>query len=103
MSNQVYIDANEFINTLTARGLVIVSVKEFEAGQNMIRKRLMRNLSVTIKEIVDHGLLPLKSKKGVESWITSGKIKPNEVVQESTGKCRKLILTSAITRLGYGV
>lgn len=97
-----YIDANEFINELQSRGLVIVSVNEFEAGKEISRRKLMKRKALTLKEIVDHKLLPLTSKRGVENWITNEKIKPEEVIQEQTGKKRILVLTSAITRLGYG-
>lgn len=101
MSQPVYISADEFIETLTQRGLCIVSVEEFEAGKDLARRRIMKRNVVTIKEIVDHNLLPLTTKRGVEGWITSGKIKADEVIRESHGKKRSLVLTSAITRLGY--
>lgn len=103
MSGSVYISADEFIATLEKRGLCIVSVAEFEAGKDILRRRLMKRNVVTIKEIVDHKLLPLTSKKGVEGWISSGRIKSEEVIREAHGKKRTLVLTTAIIRLGYGV
>lgn len=103
MSQGVYISADEFIETLRQRGLCIVSVKEFEAGKDFGRRRLMKRNVVTLAEIVSNNLLPLTTKKGVEGWISSGKIKPEEVIRESGGKKRILVLTSAITRLGYGL
>lgn len=103
MARPVFINANEFIEALKAQGLLIVSVNEFEAKKDLLRKRLLKRESVTVKEIVEHGLLPLRSKTSVMHWIENGKIRQNEVVRESSGKNRVLILTSAITRLGYGV
>jgi flagella basal body P-ring formation protein FlgA len=103
MSEAVFINANEFIETLKAQGLCIVSASEFEAHKEILRRKIMRRNSLTLKEIVDHKLLPLTTKKGVEDWILKKKIKPEEVIRESDGKKRILVLTSAITRLGYGV
>jgi len=103
MSEVVYINANEFIETLKSQGLCIVSVKEFEANKEIIRRKLLRRKTITVKEIIDHRLLPLGSKAGVELWIKNQKIKPDEVIRESSGKKRTLILTSAIIRLGYAV
>ena len=96
-----YIDANEFIDALTSRGLVIVSIQEFEAGKDLVRKRLMRRKALTLKEIADHALLPVKDKKTVNDWIINGKIKPAETYREATGKKRVMVLTIAIRRLGY--
>lgn len=103
MAGPVYINASEFIETLKAQGLCIVSVNEFEAKKDLQRKRLMKRQAVTVKEIVDHGLLPLKSKRSVMDWIEKGKIRENEVIREASGKNRFLVLTSAIIRLGYGL
>lgn len=101
MANPTYIDANEFIETLKAQGLVIVSVREYEATKDMQRKRLMRKKSLSLKEIADNHLLPVKSKKTVNDWILSGKIKPGEWYQEESGQKRIMVSTSAIRRLGY--
>jgi hypothetical protein len=101
MSATNYINANDFIETLKSHGLVIVSIREFEAGKDAARKRLMKRKSLCLKEISDHRLLPVKNKKTVNDWIINGKIKPNETYQESTGRKRVMILTTAIRRLGY--
>lgn len=102
MAVKNYINAIEFIETLKLHGLVIVSVKEFEAGKDMVRKKLLRRRSLSLKEIADNNLLPLSNKKTVNDWILSGKIKPDETYREETGKKRVMVLTSAIKRLGYG-
>ena len=102
MGNEILISASEFIETLQQRGLVIVSAKEFEAGNDILRSRLMKRKMLTLKEITDHKLLPLHSKKGIEDWIKNGKIRAEEVIREQHGKQRILVLTSAIKRLGYG-
>jgi hypothetical protein len=96
-----YVDANEFLQTLKDRGLVIVSVKEFEAGKEIIRKKLMKRKALSLSEIVEHRLLPPKTTKGVNDWIIAGKIKPNEWYQEKEGYKRIMIATEAIKRLGY--
>jgi hypothetical protein len=95
------IDANEFIENLIAKGLVIVSVKEFEATKDIERRRAMRKTALTLTEIVRLGLLPIKTSKGVNDWILNGKIKPGEFYQESKGYKRIMVLTAAIKRLGY--
>lgn len=96
-----YINATEFLETLKAQGLLIVSVYEYEATKDMARKRLMRRKSLTLKEIADNRLLPVKDKKTVNDWILNGKIKPSETYREATGKKRVMVLTIAIRRLGY--
>ena len=96
-----YINANDFIETLKSQGLVIVSIHEFEAGKELARKRLMRRKALTLKEIADHKLLPVKNKKTVNDWIVNGKIKPTETYQEKAGQKRVMVLTIAIRRLGY--
>jgi hypothetical protein len=96
-----YINANDFIETLKSHGLVIVSINEFEAGKDAVRKRLMRRKALTLKEIADNRLLPVKDKKTVNDWILNGKIKPNETYREATGRKRVMVLTIAIRRLGY--
>lgn len=102
MQPATYIDANDFIETLKAQGLVIVSAKEFEANKDIERNRLMRRKSLSLSEIVKAKLLPLQTVKGVRGWILSGKIKENEYYQEASGYKRVMVLTSAIKRLGYG-
>lgn len=101
MSTPTYIDANEFIETLKAQGLVIVSVREYEATKDMQRKKLMRRRALSLSEIANNRLLPVQSKKTVNDWILSGKIKPTETYREESGKKRVMVLTSAIRRLGY--
>jgi hypothetical protein len=101
MSAPNYINANDFIETLKSHGLVIVSIREFEAGKDLIRKRLMKRKALSLKEIADHKLLPVNAKKTVNDWIINGKIKPTETYQEASGKRRVMVLTSAIRRLGY--
>jgi len=95
------IDAHEFMETLIAKGLMIVSVKEFEAGKQIERNRMMRKKALTLTEIVRMRLLPVKTSKGVNDWILNGKIKTGEWYQESKGYKRIMILTAAIKRLGY--
>ena len=101
MAAQNYINANDFIETLKSHGLVIVSIHEFEAGKDLVRKKLMRRKSLSLKEIADHELLPVKNKKTVNDWIINGTIRPTEAYQEVNGRKRVMVLTSAIRRLGY--
>jgi hypothetical protein len=102
MAPLVYINASEFIETLKQQGLVIVSAKEFQANNEIERNRLMRRKSLALSEIVNANLLPLKTVKGVNDWIISGKIKEGEWYQETSGYKRVMVLTQAIKRLGYG-
>jgi dephospho-CoA kinase len=101
MSEISFINANEFIETLKLQGLVIVSVKDLEFSKEMKIKRLMRRNSLSLQEIAENNLLPLKDKKSVNDWILRGKIKPTETYREAGGKRRVMVLTSAIRRLGY--
>lgn len=101
MSAIQYIDANEFLETLRAQGLMVVSVKDFEAGKEIQRKKLMKRKSLSLSEIAKFNLLPVKTTKGVNDWILSGKIKADEWYQEQNGYRRIMISTTAIKRLGY--
>lgn len=101
MSEVTFINANDFIEMLRSRGLVIVSAVDFELGKQIARKRILKRTSLTLKEIVDHNLLPLKSKKGVNDWIENGTIKESEVIRDIGPKKMIKVLTSAIKRLGY--
>jgi len=101
MKPATYIDANEFMETLLAKGLVIVSAKEFEAGKEIERRKLMRRKSLSLSEIVKAKLLPLSTVKGVNGWILSGKIKDGEWYKEASGYKKVMVLTAAIKRLGY--
>lgn len=96
-----YINANDFIETLKSQGLVIVSLSEFELNNSLIRKRLMKKKAVSCAEILQGKLLPLKTAKGIIDWTLNGKIKETEFYNESTGKRKLMIMTSAIKRLGY--
>lgn len=97
-----YIDTNEFMRELKSKGLIIVSAAEFEMGKEIERRKLMRRKSLTLAEIVKANLLPVKTVKGVNDWIISGKIKADEWYRESSGYKRIMVATSAIKRLGYG-
>lgn len=101
MSTVKYINASEFMEMLQVRGLVIVSIDEYEAVKEVKRKKLMKRKALSLSEIADNNLLPVSSKKGVNDWIISGKIKPDETYREESGKRRVMVLTSAIKRLGY--
>lgn len=101
MANPIFINANDFIQTLKDQGLVIVSIKDFESGKEIERNRLMRRKALSLSEIVKAKLLPLETTKGVNDWIISGKIKANEWYQEAAGYKRVMVLTAAIKRLGY--
>ncbi|WP_119792077.1 hypothetical protein [Flavobacterium anhuiense] len=101
MSTVKYINASEFMEMLQVRGLVIVSIDEYEAVKEVKRKKLMKRKALSLSEIADNNLLPVSSKKGVNDWIISGKIKPDETYREESGKKRVMVLTSAIKRLGY--
>ena len=95
------VDINDFMSVLQERGLLIVSAAEFEVGKNLKRKQLMKRKALSLKEIIDHKLLPIGSKEGLNKWVRNGKIKPDETYVESEGMKRIMILTSAIKRLGY--
>lgn len=96
-----YISASEFMAMLKDEGLVIVSLADLQLASSDLQKKLMKRKSLSLTEIVNAKLLPLKSSKGITDWIKSGRIKEGEWYQESSGKKRIMILTLAITRLGW--
>jgi|LakMenEpi03Aug12_release.lakeMendotaPanAssembly.Ray.scaffolds.fasta_scaffold2372292_1 hypothetical protein len=93
----------DFMDHLKANNLVIVSKSDFvavsEEDLQLKRSMLMKQKSISIREIVDAKLLPLRSKEGVRQWIKSNIIRPEEVLISSNGQIK--ILTVAIKRLGY--
>ena len=101
MAEGTYINVNDFLEALKERGLVIVSAVEFEMGKAMKRQKLLKRKALTVKEIADNDFLPLKSKKGVMSWISSGKIKKEAVIYGGDANGTIRVLTSEILRLGY--
>lgn len=106
MANQTLISVSDFMPAfaryLCDNGLIIVEAAQLEEGkqvaQRELRRRCLRKTTLTFKEVLDAGFLPLTSKQGIENWIKSGKIKENEVLRPAKGQ-RKL-LTSALVRLG---
>jgi hypothetical protein len=54
---------------------VIVSVKEFEAGKEIIRKKLMKRKALSLSEIVEHRLLPPKTTKELMTGLLPVKLK----------------------------
>lgn len=102
MSATQYINAAEFVQHLKAEGLVLVNASEL-AELKMLelqdkRRRYLRQPALTFKQILDAKLLPVTSKKGIESMIDRGNIKQDEVLRPKGGT--RKILTSALKRLG---
>jgi hypothetical protein len=97
------ITPKEFANFLRKQDLIIVSRKELEriAKVDVFLKRneLLKRKFLTISEVLQLDVLPVKSRKTIERWIDSGVFKANEVTQDRSGK--KVILTSSLSRLGY--
>ena len=102
MKANTYINANDFIETLKNNGLIIVSAAEYEATKDLQSRKMMKRKAISLKEIVEHRLLPLKTKKGVQDWIDNQKIKPVEWYTEKGSQNKIMVLTAAIRRLGYG-
>lgn len=96
-----YISAFEFMEMLKAEGLVIVSLSDLQISTSQLQSKLMKRKSISLTDIINSKLLPLKSSKGIIDWIKSGKIKEGEWYQESSGKKRIMIMTLAIKRLGW--
>ncbi len=89
---------------LEANGLVIVSKTQLEhLAKNPVktldhlRAEYLRKKSLTYKQALDTKLLPVTTKQGIESYISTGKIKPNEYYVSANG--RRMLLTSCIKRL----
>lgn len=99
MSTVTYIDANDFIETLKSKGLVIVSMAEHEVAKDYAQKMALKKTSLSCKEIADLELLGKVNKKTIQRWIENGKIKDNEWYNESNGCNKIMILSSAVKRL----
>ncbi|MCO6149091.1 hypothetical protein [Flavobacterium sp. NRK1] len=97
------IDIQEFMAHLKAEGLVIVRGDELENVKqhrlNALRAKLLKRNALTYKEVLSLELLPVSSKQSLQRWIENGKIKPLETYE--TAKGVRMIMTSALRRLGY--
>lgn len=92
-----------FANFLRQEDLIIVSRKELEkiakVDAFMKRNELLKRKFLTITEVIQLGVLPVKSRRSVERWIKDGIFNKTEVATDKTGKT--IILTTALHRLGY--
>ncbi len=97
-----YVNAAELIQHMKSEGLVLVNASELAELKVLqlqeMRRRLLRMPALTYKQILDAQLLPVTTKKGIESWIATGKIKEGEVLRPNKGT--RKIVTSALKRLG---
>lgn len=97
------VKVSELMNHFKANGLLVISAKEFEkmSVRNKLLKRedLLSQPYLTLKQILELQLLPVKTKQGIRSWIDTGKILPKEVITEKNGIIK--IKTSFLKRLGY--
>lgn len=98
------IQADEFLNYLKDNDLVIGRASDFvgnlEFDLQVKRANLKKAKAVTLKQILDAKILNFTSKRTLNRWIESGKIKNGEWYKcEKTN--RTMILTSALVRLGY--
>lgn len=99
------IKADDFINTLSRRGLVIVSASEFE--KVVLDKKLslrekqqacLKKKALTFKEIIDAEFFDVKSKNTLKQWVVNGRIAEAEhFISETDGK--HYVLTIAVLRL----
>lgn len=99
------INADDFIETLSRRGLVIVSAADFEQVVRTKRANLraaqdaaLKKKALTFKEILDGGFFSVKSKNTLKYWCETGRFQPHEFfINEKDGKY--YVLTVAVIRL----
>lgn len=98
-----FVNIKDFVQYLEQNNLVVVDKKLFDTvvqeDLQVKRSRLLKQPSITLREIIDAKLLPLSTKQSVRHWIKNEIIKPNEVLKAKNGQIK--ILSSAIKRLGY--
>jgi len=100
-----FINADEFIDALSRRGLVIVSVSNFETF--VVKKKatikekqaiFLKKKALTFKEIIDAEFFDVTSKNTFRYWIKTGRIMEDEhFISEKNGK--HYVLTIAVLRL----
>lgn len=100
MSVNNLIQVDEFIEFLKKENLIIVSATEFELNNVLLRKKLLKKKTLSLKEIIQGKFFPIKDTKTLIDWIERGKILQSEWYQEQTGHKRIMILTQALKRLG---
>lgn len=103
MAVKQYIEINEFMGHLEARGLVVVHrdalLTQPAAELEILRKTLLKKPWLTLKEVCDLKLLPVTSKQALRNWIKNETIRSNEHSVNRKGEIT--IMTSAVKRLAY--
>ena len=103
MQNQ-FIDISEFMERLKAEGLVIVRADEIGMTAEFklmdFRRRMMKRRALSFSDVLKTGLLPVKTATGLGTWVRQH-LKEDEYYQETKGKKCRMIMTSAIRRLGF--
>jgi len=95
MDNE-FVRIDELISRLKEEGLLIVDRRLLIDNKPDVDKLLTKR-SLTLKEIADSGILPISSKQAVRNWIASGKINPDAVFKDKSGKIK--VATAEIKRL----
>lgn len=97
------IKASDFMKQLKNEGLVIVSIAELQKISNIEihrkRKDLLSKKLLTIREVLELELLPVKTRTTIERWINEGVFLKTEVSRNN--KNQIVILKKALNRLGY--
>ena len=91
-----YIKISEFIEHLKQNDLIIVDRRLIDYHKPDI-SALLQKRSVTIKQLADSGVLPVKSKQAIRNWIDAGKIRKDAVFTDKNGVVR--IARTEILRL----
>lgn len=98
------IEVPVFMEFLKENGLMIGKASDFvgkkEFDLNVHRANITKKKAVTLKEVLDAKILPVKTKNGLNYWIEQEKFKDGE-----TYKCAKtnktMIMVSALQRMGF--
>lgn len=94
------INIKEFMQHLKDEGLVIVRADEIglvgESKLNDFRRRMMRRNAISFSDFLKMKLIPITTRNGLQSWAEKN-LKENEFYK---GTAKRMIMTSAITRLG---
>ena len=98
------VDISEFMERLKAEGLVIVRADEIGMAAEFrlidFRRRMMKRRALSFSDVLKTGLLPVKTATGLGTWVRQH-LKEDEYYQETKGKKCRMIMTSAIRRLGF--
>lgn len=100
MAEPLLINADDFMQLLHDRGLIIVSAVDFEMNKTLMQQQLLKRKSLSLTEVVKAGFFPIKDSETLRRWCLEGKFGPDGYTKTESGRYK--ILTKRLKEVLYG-